>query len=429
MRKLFKMALAAMMCLTLVACGNSGNGGDDAKTDGVVLPAEGTTVTIWHTFTDDQLTTLEAIAKDFNDTNEYGITVKVESQAYSGFLDSVKTAVYNGVGPDMILNYASAAADYVIDEKVVDLSKYINDENIGIPNYATSKPAGIYEEESAFEDGQQHIIITQTTGPIVFYNKTLYDELGLTPATTWAELAANAKTVTEKTGKTGFAFDSLTDTIQALIIQSGSGYIDTDAKEVLWNNDKVIEQIDYIANGAKEGYFAVTPTNNYFSNDMNSGQVAAYIGSVAGLPYIIPDGWEVGCSPMPLEGNKWNPAWDRGLMVFNYEDENRAVASYLFIKHFIETENSLKWNMAMNSLSPFFAVQEQEVYKEYLASNEALAALAQQMDTSGVLPTITGSATVRTELESAVKTVALGNKTAADALQEAADNSNKALQE
>ena len=71
----------------------------------------------------------------------------------------------------MILNYASAAADYVTDELVVDLSKYINDPEIGIPGYAESKPAGVVAEEFAFEDGQQHIIITQQTGPIFFYNK------------------------------------------------------------------------------------------------------------------------------------------------------------------------------------------------------------------------------------------------------------------
>ena len=183
MKKLVKIVLAALMIMSLGACSsNKTSGENNEENTGIALPAEGTTVTIWHTFTNDQLTTLEAIAEEFNKTNEYGITVKVESQTYDGFLDTVKTNVYNGTGPDMILNYASAAADYVTDELVVDLSQYINDSEIGIEGYYESKPAGVIAEESAFEDGQQHIIITQQTGPIFFYNKTVYDELGLKPA-------------------------------------------------------------------------------------------------------------------------------------------------------------------------------------------------------------------------------------------------------
>ena len=85
--------------------------------------------------------------------------------------------------------------------------------------------------------------------------------------------------------------------------------------------------------------------------------------------------------------------------------------------------------MAMNSLSPFFAVQERADYQAYLASNEALNALSQQTEFAGVLPTVTGSATVRTELQSAVKTVAAGEATAKEALDELATNSNAALKE
>lgn len=429
MKKFLKGALASAMALSLAACGNNAGQNEGGENEGIALPEEGTTVTIWHTFTNDQLTTLEAIANEFNATNEYGITVKVESQAYDGFLDTVKSNVYNGTGPDMILNYASAAADYIEDEKVLDFAPLINDPVIGIEGYAESKPAGIYAEETGFEDGGHHVIVTQTTGPIVFYNKTFYDQLGLKPAKTWAELEVNSQKVHDEMGIAGFAFDSLTDSIQALIMQNEAGYIDVENREVLWNNDKTVELVDYIARNTQNGNFLVDATNGYFSSDINSGLVAAYVGSVAGLPYVdlTPNGWELACAPMPMDGNGWNPAWDRGLMVFDYEDDNRTVASYLFIKYFIETENSKKWNMAMNSLSPFFAVQEDAEYQEYVNSNIALAALAEQIPTSGVLTTISGSATVRTELESAVRTAAAGTATAKDALAEAAANSNAAL--
>lgn len=104
MRKLVALMAAAVMLVAFCA-------GASAATQ----------VTIWHTFTDAQQTALEKFAADFN-ASQSDYEVVVESQAYSGFLDSVYNAVANGVGPNMIINYASTAADYVKDGLVVDLS-------------------------------------------------------------------------------------------------------------------------------------------------------------------------------------------------------------------------------------------------------------------------------------------------------------------
>ena len=101
-----------------------------------------TQVTIWHTFTDAQQAALEKFAADFN-ASQSDYEVVVESQAYSGFLDTVYNAVANGVGPNMIINYASTAADYVKDGLVVDLSKYVFDEEIGMADVYNSLPESI----------------------------------------------------------------------------------------------------------------------------------------------------------------------------------------------------------------------------------------------------------------------------------------------
>ena len=436
MKKFTKILVAAFMVLSLAACSSNKASNDDNNATGKfdLEALQGTEVSIWHTFTNDQLTTLEAIAKEFNETNEYGITVKVESQTYDGFLDTVKNNVYNMTGPDMIINYASAAADYVTDEKVVDLAPYVYDEEIGIPNYKNNKPAGVIAEECGFEDGGMHVLVTQQTGPIFFYNKTLYDELGLKAPTTWDELEANAKKIYEEKNIIGFAIDSITDVTQTLIKQKTDKYIDTEARKIAFNNAETEQIVNFIADGCKDGYFSINPSNGYFSSDMTAGIVGSYIGSVAGLPYVKGkgifgenDNQELAFAPLPLEGTKWTPAWDRGVIVFDYENEARALASYLFVKYFTSDENSARWNMAMNSISPFLSVQQTASFQEYLNSNAALKALSEQTEFAGVLPTINGSATVRTELQNAVKAVAAGEQTAAEALKECEENSNAAL--
>ena len=73
----------------------------------------------------------------------------------------------------------------------------------------------------------------QTTGPLLFVNKTIYDELGLTLPTTWDELKANSKKIYEEKNIVGFAVDSATDFATILILQSHDGaYVDLANKKV-----------------------------------------------------------------------------------------------------------------------------------------------------------------------------------------------------
>ena len=160
--------------------------------------------------------------------------VVVESQAYSGFLDTVYNAVANGVGPNMIINYASTAADYVKDGLVVDLSKYVFDEEIGMADVYNSLPESIKAETVGFSDGGMYALPAVTTGPIFFINKTIYDELGLTAPTTWEELAENSKKIYEAKGVAGFAADSLTDMMQALMMLRSN--------KVRWTADPAAEK-------------------------------------------------------------------------------------------------------------------------------------------------------------------------------------------
>jgi len=384
-------------------------------------------VTIWHTFTGDQDAMLNEIAAEFN-AGQGEIEVIVQSQPYQGFEGNVQSAVANGVGPDIIFNYASTAADYVNEGKVADLTKYIEEEGI-IPGFKDSLPEGIYNEANGFTDGRMHAIAAVTTGPILFYNKTLYDELGLKAPATWTELAENSKAIFEAKGIPGYAVDSLTDQMQMLILQNGSGYIDVENKVVLFNNEAAAAALNWLADGVKEGYFSLTPSTDYWSNDFSAGLVGSYIGSCAGIPYITPDGFEFDVAPAPQEGSvKWYPSWNRGPIVFS-SDEATERAAVTFLAYFLSPDNNFKWAKAMIALSPYAGTNSLPEYAEFVAANPALGAVAESLPHAGFLPSVPGAYTVRTELTRIAKLVAGDIMTAEDALAEAEAICNEALQE
>ena len=387
-----------------------------------------TQVTIWHTFTDAQQAALEKFAADFNATqDEYEVIV--ESQAYSGFLDNVYNAVANGVGPNIIINYASTAAEYVKDGLVVDLSQYVFDDEIGMADVYNSLPEAIKDETVGFADGGMYALPAVTTGPILFYNKTLYDELGLTPATTWEEVGEQAKLIYEAKGVAGFAADSLTDMMQSLMMQSGSGYIDVENKKVLFDTEEAKKWLAWFGDNVQKGYFALNPTGDYWSNDFNAGLVASYLGSCAGDKYIVPDGFEYTVAPMVSAiDTAWYPSWNRGPIVFNKdEDSNRG--AYMFVKYFMTPEVNAQWAQAMNALSPYGTTQSSDAYAAFSAALPAsLVAVQANLNNAGALPSVTGSYAVRTALQDAAVAVA-GGMSAEDAMAACVAASNEALSE
>ena len=411
MRKFVALMAAAVMLFALCASASAA-----------------TQVTIWHTYTNDQQAALEKFAADFN-ASQSDYEVVVESQAYSGFLDSVYNAVANGVGPNIIINYASTAADYVKDGLVVDLSKYVFDDEIGMADIYNSLPDSIKAETVGFVDGGMYALPAVTTGPIFFINQTIYDELDLKAPTTWEELAENSKVIYEQKGIAGFAADSLTDMMQALMMQSGAGYIDVENKSVLFDTEDATAWLKWFGDNVQAGYFALNPTGDYWSNDFNAGLVASYLGSCAGVPYINPDGFEYSVAPM-VRGDKaeWYPAWDRGPIVFN-KDEASNMGAYMFVKYFLSPEVNTEWAKAMNALSPYGTTEASEAYVAFAAEMDpSLIAVQADLDIAGALPTVNGSYAVRNALKDAATAVA-GGVSAEDAMAECVATSNAALQE
>ena len=389
-----------------------------------------TKVTIWHTFTEGQEAYLKEAVEGFNAQSDK-VEVELLQQPYADFLKTVYSGVVEGIGPDIIFNYASEAAQYVPTGLVADLSQYIYDPEIGIPGFDEALSKGVLEGEVlGFADGLIHYVPAYTTGPIFYYNKTMFDELGLAVPTTWEEMEAAARKIKAEKGVAGLGTDGLTDILQMLIKETpGAGYIDVEKKEVLFDTPEVRAKVQWLVDLAKEGVFAVKSTGDYFSVDFNSGIVGSYIGSSAGFPYIKPDGFEFAMGPMPA--TTWYPSWNRGPIVFYYKDDARAEGAYEFVKYFISADVNAGWAKAVIALAPYAWTRDTEAYKAYVAedslSNQALAGVQAHLDKAGSLPAVTGANVVRNAIRDAIIKAAGGEMSADDAWTEAVTLSNAAL--
>jgi len=426
MKKVFSIvSLVLAASLAFVGCSKK-------SADTTVVDVE-----IWHTYNGSQLECLTKLADEFN-ASQKKYNVKVMNQDYSGFANYVYNAVANGIGPSIIFNYGSTAVDYANEGLALDIKPFIEaDAKKGdktMKNIIDSLPTATKTEVYGFADGGIYYLPGATTGPVFFYNKTMYDSLGLKAPASWDELVANSKTIYENKGIPGFYSDGLVDNLQCLIMQNELGYIDVKNKVVTFCTPKMVEIYEWYADNCKKGYFEFNTVGRYASEDLANGDVAAFSGSCVNDQYIkMVHGDELGMAPMisSSNGKSFYTGWNRGPVMFKRSDAVDK-GTYEFIKFFFKPENNAAWAKANSALSPYGTTQALASYKDYLSSipsTSALPYVQANMSVSGSFPNVTGSAQIRNLIVEYLNNVVDNRMTAEEAVKKLESACNDALQQ
>ena len=119
--------------------------------------------------------------------------------------------------------------------------------------------------------------------------------------------------------------------------------------------------------------------------------------------------------------------WNRSAIGFKTGNEATDAAVADFIAYLIEQNG--RWVQILNAYSPYYAVQENADYQAFVSNDMALKALGEQLVNGLVPPTFSGSAQVRTELDTMMKGVLNEGWTAEQAVNTAATNSEAAMNE
>ena len=390
------------------------------------------TVEIWHTYNGKQAAWLNDIADRFN-ASQTEYKVEVKNQDYSGFADTVYNAVANGIGPSIIFNYGTTAVDYANEGLAINIKKFIDkDTKKGdkqMKNLIDSLPEAMKTDVLGFEDGGIYYLPGCTTGPVFFYNQTIFKELGLKVPSNWEELAQVSKTIYEKKGIPGFHSDGLVDNIQEMIMHNKLGYIDVENKKITFAGDKLAEIYDWYADNCKKGYFSFNTIGRYSSEDLANGDIASFSGSCVNDQYIqmVEGKGKLGMAKW-IAGDFYT-AWNRG-PIFLHRNDKVDKGTYEFTKFFFQSENIVKWAIANSAICPYGIAENNEEYKAYLAnlpSTSALPYVQANLPVSGSFPNVTGSAAVRKILEEYMNYVVDGKMTSKEAVKAIEKQCNDAL--
>lgn len=354
-KKFASLALAAVLTTGLMTgCGNSKDASSEEIVTEIKEPVE---ITFWHAMNGDLEKTLQKLTDKFMKENK-NITVTLQNQSSYPELQQKITATTASPKdlPTLTQAYPHWMVNAMQDNLLVDLKPYIENETIGDKNYEDILEGFRTASEI---DGKIYGMPFNKSTEVIWYNKTLFEELGLKVPTTFEEFAEVSKTITEKKGIVGAGFDSLNNFYTTYLKNKGVDFNkDTDV-----TGKESVEAANYYLDGIKEGYFRIAGTDMYLSGPFANETLGMYVGSNAGESFVkqgVGDKFEVGVAAYPAE-----TAMQQGtdLYVFNNASAEQKTAAFEYLKFLSSTENQITWGTETGYIPATKSAIESDEYK------------------------------------------------------------------
>ena len=432
MKRIIALILMLAMAVTMLAsCGGRKNSAAD-----FVMPEggyDGSAVTI--KFYHQMGAGLQAILNDaiaeFNEIYP-NITVEHESYGdYNGVRDQIKTEISVGNQPNLAYCYPDHIALYNVAGAVQTLDVFIEDETVGFTQAQLDDfIQGYYNEGKVFGDGKMYSLPVSKSTEVLYYNKTFFEQHGLTVPSTWDEMEEVCKAIKAiEPSCIPLGYDSESNWFITMCEQYNSAYTSATGENFLFNNQTNIDFVtkfrtwyqnkwvttEELSGGYTSALFTGSSSNATEGSEASKGtRCYMCIGSTGGATYQQPSQtngkfeFEVGIASIPQVNPDAPKVISQGpsLCIFKKDNPQEVLASWLFAK-FLTTDVNFQARVSMNNgYAPVIkSVQQHEVYAEFLAeaSTENIQAYAvkvalEQENAYYASPAFNGSSVARDQV-------------------------------
>ena len=445
MKKLLAVVLLSSLVILSAFCGGGKEESTAFSSSALFEVPEGgydgsaVTITFYHTMGSTLVEVLDQYIAEFNKLYP-NITVEAtQIGGYDDVRDQISTEITVGNQPNIAYCYpdhvalynlagAVAALDNLIDSEITVTRADGTTESLGLTDEQKNDfITGYYEEGRQFGDGLMYTLPWSKSTEVLYYNKTFFDQNGLSVPTTWdemEELCAKIKEIDPESIPLGY--DSEGNWFITMTEQYGSPYTSATEPHYLFNNDTNKAFVKRFREWYQNGY--VTTQNIYgaytsglFTAESGTKSYMS-IGSSAGATHQRPtadaDGnypFEVGIATIP-QVDPSNPkviSQGPSVCIFNKSNPQEVIASWLFVK-FMTTSVSFQaeFSMASGYVPVLKSVADNDSYKEFVSKADGgdyIAALSakvclEQEDAYYTSPAFNGSSEARSQVQNIITT-------------------------
>ncbi len=361
--------------------------------------------------------------------------------SYDDVRDQISTEITVGNQPNLAYCYPDHVALYNLAGAVATLDSLIDSqievkradgttEILGLTEEQKNDfIAGYYNEGRQFGDDLMYSMPFSKSTEVLYYNKTFFEENGLTVPTTWDEMkevCAKIKAIDPNSIPLGY--DSESNWFITMCEQYGSPYTSATGDHFLFNNETNRNFVKMFREWYQAGYLTTQKLYGAYTSGLftvqEEGKTRSYmsIGSSAGATYQRPakgeDGkypFEVGIATIPQVSadNKRVISQGPSVCIFKKSNPQEVVASWLFVK-FLTTsvDFQAEFSMASGYVPVLKSVATNEAYAAFMAQADGgdfISALSakvclEQEDAYYTSPAFNGSSTARDQVGSLLTT-------------------------
>lgn len=369
------------------------------------------------------------------------ITVNIRLYTdYSVIYNDVITNIATDTTPNVCITYPDHIATYLTGTNVViPLDNLFADEKYGLGGSEILFDAPVRDEllpqfldECSFS-GHYYAVPFMRSSEACYINKTYVEALGfkLPETLTWDYIweVADAATAKDENGNylvngqsvmIPFIYKSTDNMMIQMLKQKNAGY-STPEGEILIFNDTTKELLINIADHVEKGSFSTFKISSYPANFLNAGQCIFAIDSTAGATWMGSHAplldiseeqlveFETAVMKIP-QFDPSNPAMisqGPSVCVFNKEDPQEVLASWLFTQYLLTNEVQIAYSQTEGYVPVTSKAQASTEYQDYLSRSgedndlhydvklKAAKLLLENQDSTFVTPVFNGSASLR----------------------------------
>lgn len=440
-----KKVIASMLALSMIAGTSSAVFAAENTTAEMADASEvdGTTISFWHSMGGVNGEALDTLVKQFNEENEYGITVDAQYQGeYDDSLNKLKSAQIGNMGADLVQVYEIGTRFMIDSGWIVPMQEMIDGDGYDLsqiePNLAAYYTI----------DNELYSMPFNSSTPILYYNKDMFEKAGITEVPDSLEgigeigqqlLDNGGAGEAMSMGIYGWFFEQLISKQGLEYANNGNGRKEA-ATAVAFDENGAAKNILTVWKDLNDKGFApiVGKGGDAGLADFSAGKSAITLGSTASLKQILQDvngKFEVGTAYFPKVSSSDEGGVSIGgasLWALDNQDPKKLRVTWEFIKFLISPESQAYWNAQTGYFPVTVAAQEEETFKQNVAEYPQFQTAIDQLHDSapeyaGALLSVFPEA--RAIVESEIESLLNGNEDVDAAVKNMTESINGAIEE
>ena len=299
------------------------------------------------------------------------------------------------------------------------------------------------------EDGKMYSMPFNSSTPLLYYNKDMFDAAGITEIpTSLPEIAEVGDALMNQGGAQevlaisiyGWYFEQFLCKQGLDMVDNGNGREAAATKVVFDENGGGLNILNAWYDLYQQGYAPNVGRSgsDTATTDFTSGKAAMMLGSTASLKQVLQDSggnFEVGTAYYPAVSPDDEGGVSIGgasLWALNNNDETKAAATWKFIKFLISPESQAYWNAQTGYFPIVTAAQDEQVFKDNIAQYPQFQTALDQLHDSapeyaGALLSVFPES--RQIVETQIEDMLNGNVTPEEAVENMASEINDTIEE